>query len=174
MKIVRVVVLLVCLFCLGTVNAFAVGGDAVRVGSSAPDFSLQDLQGQTVHLSDFQGKVVFLNFWATWCPPCRMEMPSMDMLNEIFATSDFVMLAVNVEQEGLATVPPFLERNPHSFRVLLDLEAKVQNAYGVYRFPESFLIDKRGRIARHYIGAYDWSSVEILKQVKELVVAEQP
>jgi len=173
MKLSRLAILTCILFCLGGSSVMAFGtGNAVRVGSTAPDFTLQDLQGKAMRLADFQGKVVFLNFWATWCPPCRTEMPSMDMLNEVFKTTDFVMLAVNVEQEGRDTVPSFLERSPHSFTVLLDLEAKVQNAYGVYRFPETFLIDKQGRIARHYIGAYDWSSVEILKQIKELIVAE--
>ncbi|PLY01385.1 MAG: thioredoxin [Desulfuromonas sp.] len=173
MKIIRLLVVLSGLIFLGSTTVSAFGGsDAVGVGSLAPDFSLQDVHGKTVRLADMQGKVVFLNFWATWCPPCRVEMPSMEMLNEVFASQGFVMLAVNVEPEGRETVPPFLKSNPHEFSVLLDYETKVQNAYGVYRFPETFLIDKQGRIARHYIGAYDWSSVEILKQIKELVDAE--
>ena len=144
-------------------------GGAVRVGNMAPDFTLEDVGGAPVNLSALRGKVVFLNFWATWCPPCRTEMPSMEMLNEVFSSSDFVMLAVNVEKEGREVVPAFLERNPHSFKILLDLEEEVQRAYGVYRFPETFLIDKEGRVARHYIGAYNWSAVNILRQVKELV-----
>jgi len=171
MKISRLVLLLTVLqLFLGLPGALALGdGAAVRVGNMAPDFTLSDLSGKTVTLSQLRGKVVFLNFWATWCPPCRTEMPSMEMLNEVFSSSDFVMLAVNVEREGDKTVPSFLERNPHSFSILLDLDEKVQRSYGVFRFPETFLIDSEGRVARHFIGAYDWSEVQILKQVKELM-----
>lgn len=175
MNILRNVLLVgaLCIVLVGSAQAFG-GSGAVRVGNMAPEFSLQDLSGKSVSLADLKGKVVFLNFWATWCPPCRTEMPSMEMLNEVFSGSDFVMLAVNIEKEGRTAVPPFLERNPHSFTVLLDLEEKVQRAYGVYRFPETFLIDKEGRVARHYIGAYDWSAIDILKQIKEYVDRPTP
>lgn len=171
MRILRLTPLFLLVFILlSTQGALAFGGGgAVRVGNMAPDFTLKDLDGNSVTLSDLKGKVVFLNFWATWCPPCRTEMPSMEMLNEVFSTSDFVMLAINVEKEGEKVVPAFLERNPHSFTILLDLEEEVQRSYGVFRFPESFLVDKTGRISKHYIGAYDWSSVQVLKQVKDLL-----
>jgi len=175
MKFFRIMILSAVLFCLVSTSVWAFGGGgAVRVGNMAPDFSLQDSEGNMVTLSDLRGKVVFLNFWATWCPPCRTEMPSMEMLNEVFSGSDFIMLAVNVEPEGLTTVPPFLERNPHTFTILYDLEAEAQNAYGVFRFPETFLIDKEGRVARHYIGAYNWATVEIMSQVKELIESQKP
>jgi len=170
MKMFRAVVLVFGLFCLSGGAALAFGSaDAVRVGDVAPAFSLKDVTGNTVNLEDFKGKVVFLNFWATWCPPCRTEMPSMERLNEVFHGKDFVMLAVNIEREGNTAVPAFLERNPFSFTILLDLEEKVQQGYGVYRFPETFLIDRNGRVASHYIGAYDWSTVDILKQIKALI-----
>ncbi len=171
MKNLRLLLLLAAFLMLaGPSGVLALGGGtAVRVGNMAPDFTLKDLSGKPVTLSDLRGKVVFLNFWATWCPPCRTEMPSMEMLNEVFSGNDFVMLAVNVEREGEKTIPSFLERNPHSFTILLDLEEQVQRSYGVFRFPETFLIDKAGRVVRHYIGAYDWSAVQILKQVKEQV-----
>lgn len=140
----------------------------VAVGAPAPDFTLEDLQGNAVTLSKYRGKVVFLNFWASWCPPCRAEMPSMDRLYEVYGTKDFVMLAVNIEQD-VDAVRAFVRQHEHSFPVLLDLEAKAQGLYDVYRFPETYLIDKQGQIVEHYIGARDWSSVDFLKKINTMM-----
>jgi peroxiredoxin len=142
--------------------------DQLQAGSMAPDFTLKDLKGNSVTLSQLRGKVVFLNFWATWCPPCRAEMPAMERLNEVYGSQDFVMLAVNIE-EDVEAVKAFLKENPHSFSVLLDLEANAQNLYGVYRFPETFLIDKKGKIVERYLGAWDWSGVDFLKKINDLM-----
>lgn len=151
--------------------AFAIGdrpqappAGLAKVGAMAPDFTLKDLKGNDVTLSQYRGKVVFLNFWASWCPPCRAEMPSMERLHEVYAGRDFVMLAVNVEQE-VNDVKAFLKEHSHNFQVLLDPEARAQGLYGVYRFPETFLIDNQGKIVEHYLGARDWSSVEFLKKI---------
>lgn len=141
---------------------------AVEGSAPAPDFTLRDLNGDVVTLSQFRGKVVFLNFWASWCPPCRAEMPSMERLNEVFADREFVMLAVNVEQ-GRRPVEAFLEQHSHSFPVLLDPDAKAQGLYQVSRYPETFLIDTQGRVVEHFIGARDWSSVDFLKQIDALL-----
>jgi peroxiredoxin len=139
-----------------------------KIGMEAPDFTLKDLQGNTVTLSEYRGKVVFLNFWASWCPPCREEMPSMERLHEVYAGRDFVMLAVNVEQD-VHDVRAFLEKHPHKFQIPLDAAGRAQGLYGVYRFPETFLIDKNGRIAEHYLGARDWSSVEFLSKINTML-----
>lgn len=128
----------------------------VKVGALAPDIQLVDLNGKTVTLEQFRGKVVMLNFWATWCPPCRTEMPAMQRLNEKMAELDFVMLALNVEPEGDRTVPAFLKGKPYTFPILLDLGAKAQNRYGVFRFPETFIIGKDGVILNHILGAREW------------------
>jgi peroxiredoxin len=141
---------------------------ATAVGAAAPDFTLDDLQGNPVTLSGLRGKVVVLNFWASWCPPCRVEMPSMERLNEVFGSRDFALLAVNVEQDA-AAVRAFLKENPHSFAVLLDPQGKAQQLYGVYRFPETFLIDKSGRVVEHYLGARDYSAVDFLKKIDALL-----
>lgn len=140
----------------------------VKIGMEAPDFTLKDLHGNRVALSQYRGKVVFLNFWASWCPPCREEMPSMERLHEVYTGRDFVMLAVNVEQE-VKDVRAFLEKHPHNFQVLLDADAKAQNLYGVNRFPETFLIDKSGKIVEHYLGARDWSGVDFLKKINSMM-----
>jgi peroxiredoxin len=142
--------------------------DLLQAGSMAPDFTLKDVKGNSVTLSQYRGKVVFLNFWATWCPPCLAEMPAMERLNEVYGSRDFVMLAVNAE-EDVEAVKAFLKEHPHSFPVLLDLEAEAQSLYGVYRFPETFLIDKSGKIVERYLGARDWSSVDFIKKINILM-----
>jgi len=138
---------------------------------SAPDFTLKTLSGESVTLSQYRGKVVFLNFWATWCPPCRAELPSMQRLNEVFAGRDFVMLAVNVEEDAAEVLPDFLKQYPHSYSVLLDVEAKAQELYNVDKFPETFIIDKQGRVVERVIGARDWSSTAMLQRFNTLVGA---
>lgn len=140
-----------------------------QVGSLAPDVSLKTLQGKKVALSDYRGKVVLLNFWATWCPPCRAEMPSMERLSRIFPKTDFAMLAVNVEPDGDQTVPAFLKRWPHSFPVLLDTEGKAQNAYQVFRFPETFIIGREGIIFNHVIGAREWDDSKVVEYLRFLL-----
>jgi len=140
---------------------------AIDSGSQAPDFTLETLDGETVTLSDYRGKVVFLNFWASWCPPCRAEMPSMERLNEVFDGRDFVMRAINVEQDP-ASVHHFLEQDPPAFTVLLDPDQKAQRLYQVYRFPESFLIDKQGVVLERFVGGRNWSSVDFMKQLDRL------
>jgi peroxiredoxin len=144
------------------------GSPAPAVGKAAPDFTLKDLQGNSVTLSALRGKVVFLNFWATWCPPCREEMPAMQRLQEVFGKKNFTILAVNVEDD-MAAVKKFLSQRPLAFPVLLDPDAEAQDLYKVYRFPETFLIDRQGNVVQHYLGARDWSSVEFLKYVTSLL-----
>jgi len=104
---------------------------AFGIGDEAPNFSLEDQSGNRYTLAELRGKVVLVNFWATWCPPCRAEMPSMEKLNQLLVNEDFVMLAVNIEANGRQTVPKFLEKTPHSFPVLFDEQGVVQKLYGV-------------------------------------------
>lgn len=141
---------------------------AVVAGDVAPDFTLEDTNGNKVTLSSLRGKVVMVNFWATWCPPCKEEMPSMERLNKIMAEEDFVMLAINTEKDGRSVVPDFLKKNPHDFTVLYDDQGTVQQEYGVYKFPESFVIRKDGTVDQKVIGAIDWSSVKTIAYFKNL------
>jgi len=140
----------------------------VDVGATAPDFQLEDTKGNKVSLASLRGKVVLVNFWATWCPPCRAEMPSMEKLYEAMAGEDFIMLAINVEENGRSAVPEFLNRSPHSFPILYDDQGVVQKLYGVYKFPESFVIRKDGVIDDKVVGAIDWAHPETIAYFKEL------
>lgn len=137
--------------------------DVASIGDAAPDFQLEDTGGNKVSLSALRGKVVLVNFWATWCPPCRAEMPSMEELYKLMAGEEFVMLAINVEENGREAVTEFLQKSPHSFPILYDDQGLVQRLYGVYRFPESFVIRKDGMIDDKVIGAIDWAHPETVK-----------
>lgn len=139
------------------------------IGAAAPDFSLLDMQGNKVTLSQFKGKVVIINFWATWCPPCREEMPSMEKLYRRFADKGLVMLALNVEDDGKELVADFLKKTPYSFPILLDEDQSVQETYGVFRFPESFIIDRNGQVVERIVGARDWLSGPTFKLIDFLV-----
>jgi thiol-disulfide isomerase/thioredoxin len=110
--------------------------------------------GGSVKLSDYKGKWVFVNFWATWCAPCRDEMPSMEMLNRRFK-GEFAMIAVSVDDDQ-AQIGRFFGSDKPSFTVLWDSEKRFSNIYGSRKFPESYLIDPEGRIAAKFTGPRDW------------------
>jgi peroxiredoxin len=124
----------------------------------APDFALPDLDGRVHRLSDFRGKLVFLNVWTTWCPPCRMEMPLMERLYQRLQGRDFVMLAVSQDEAGVSTVRAFVEQMKLSFPVLVDPAGIVSTRYGVTGYPETFLIDQSGNVIERIIGPENWES----------------
>ena len=142
--------------------------NSVAVGDVAPDFQLEDTKGKKVSLSELRGKVVMVNLWATWCPPCIEEMPSMERLHEVMAGEDFVMLAINTEQNGRTVVPEFLQKTPYTFPILYDDKGVVQKLYGVYKFPESFIVGKDGKVVEKVIGPLDWSSSKTINYLKGL------
>jgi peroxiredoxin len=142
----------------------------VAAGEMAADFKLPSLSGQPVTLSSLRGKVVFLNVWATWCGPCREEMPSMETLYEAFKDrQDFVILAVSQDRKGRVAVQPFVEKNHLHFDILLDPDNVVGDAYNVAGVPETFIIDRKGRIVAHHMGAFDWSQSDVRQALNELL-----
>lgn len=125
----------------------------------AADFTLKDMSGKEVSLSDFKGKKVFLNFWASWCPPCKAEMPEMEKLYQETKDSDLVILAINLAEDK-STVQNFLKDNQYNFPVLLDTDNSVASNYQVVSIPTSFFIDKEGNIIDKHIGTM---SIENMK-----------
>ena len=128
--------------------------------TKAIEFTLEDLNGKQHSLSDYKGKVVFLNFWATWCPPCREEMPAMQKLYETWDKDKFVMLAVNIGQ-GKTTVQKFVKEHGYTFPVLLDGNSKVAGKYMVQGIPTTYFVDKQGNLVSRIVGAREWSLKDI-------------
>ena len=122
------------------------------VGSPAPEIVLPDLQGRDVKLSDLRGKVVLVNFWATWCKPCKEEMPAMQASYDKLRDKGFVVLAVN-ELEDTARVAEHIRTHGHTFEVVMDHNNKVANMYGVVGLPASFLIDPQGIVRERISGS---------------------
>jgi peroxiredoxin len=124
-------------------------------GSTAPEFVLPRLDGGDAALSALRGRVVLVNFWATWCGPCEDEMPAMQRLHERLARQGFELLAVSVDAEE-ADVRAFRERLALSFPILVDPQRRVSNLYQTFRYPESFLIDRSGMVVERYVRPRDW------------------
>jgi cytochrome c biogenesis protein CcmG/thiol:disulfide interchange protein DsbE len=142
----------------------------VAAGKLAPDFTLKTLSGETISLTSLRGKVVFLNVWATWCGPCREEMPSIQALYDEFSHEpDFVVLAVSEDSAGRGAVDSYVHGNAFRFDVLLDPQNLVGDAYDVSGIPETFIIDRTGRIVAHHVGPYDWSKAEMRQALRELI-----
>jgi len=154
----------------GGLDSSPAGGVAsVAVGQPAPDFELADINGNKYALSSLRGKVVLVNFWATWCPPCRTEIPSMDELYKNLGKGNLELLAINVEKDGPDLIEQFSLANPHSFPVIFDTEATVQRSYGVFKFPETFIVNKQGVIVERVIGAIDWTDPGVLAYLNNLM-----
>lgn len=146
----------------------------VPAGDKAADFKLEQLNGTTLSLDQLKGKVVFLNIWATWCGPCREEMPSMETLyDELKGNKDFVMLAVSQDTKGRSVVAPYIAQYGYNFTILLDPENKVGESYDVSGVPETFIIDRKGQIVAHHMGAFDWSRPDVKDALKELLDAKE-
>ena len=139
---------------------------------AAPSFSLPNLAGAEVQLSDFHGKVVLLNFWATWCMSCRQEMPAMEKLWQRYRQQGLVILAVATDEGGAARVRSFVHRLQLTFPVLLDADSRASDGYQVSGLPVSYLIDREGRVADKITGSEDWMSEQATARVEQLLVAE--
>jgi len=140
------------------------------VGMQAPDFSLPDLEGKKRQLSDYRGKVVFLNFWATWCKPCKEEMPSMEALWENFKNEGFVMLAVSMDRVTTQKdIPPFIESLKLTFPILTDSWGQTDKRYKLMGVPETYLIDQNGILREKIIGPRDWTSRENMDVIVRLL-----
>ncbi|RFU69979.1 TlpA family protein disulfide reductase [Peribacillus saganii] len=128
-----------------------------EVGSVPPDFHLTTLEGKTVKLSDFKGKKVILNFWATWCPPCKAEIPHMQRFYEKNKDKDVIILAVNLtsEENGQAAIEKFVKKYDLTFPILLDKEGQVGETYQTFTIPTSYIVDTQGVINKKIVGPMD-------------------
>ena len=134
----------------------------------APDFTLTGEDDKTYRLADYRGKVVVLNFWATWCPPCRYEMPSMERAHQKVRGENIVILAVNVG-ENADQIFEFTGQYPVTFPLLLDLDAAVSRKYPVIGLPTTFVIDPRGVVTHRAIGGREWDDEQLLGELRKLL-----
>lgn len=152
---------------------FALAGCArtekpVTEGSDAPDFTLKDLSGKDVRLSALRGKLVLVNFWATWCPPCRSEIPSMAAMNRIMGVAPFQLLAISIDEGGSAPVQALFASMGVSLPTLLDPTKSVGRRYGITGVPETFIVSKEGKVVKKIIGPIQWDSPEVIQTLKGL------
>jgi cytochrome c biogenesis protein CcmG, thiol:disulfide interchange protein DsbE len=138
-------------------------GAGIAVGTPAPDFELKTVEGKTYKLSDLKGKPVMLNFWATWCPPCRAEMPIMEAVYKEYEAQGFVILAINLGESDVA-IKSFRDRLGLTFPIVVDKDDKVTRMYDIVPLPTSYFVDKDGIVQGKWTG-----EVRSVNQLKELL-----
>jgi peroxiredoxin len=138
----------------------------VAEGDAAPDFVLVDMQGNKHRLSDYRGQGVFLNFWGTWCPPCKKEMPYINNQYHQFKDNGVQVLSVDIQESELA-VNQFIERLKLDFPIMIDKDKEVMTAYGVDYLPATFLIDKNGKVVKYSTGELTENKIrEYMEKIK--------
>ena len=142
------------------------GSRPPRIGTSAPDFVVQDAD-RKVEIRDFRGKIVLLNFWATWCAPCVEEMPSLVQLQQRMKDKGVTVVAISVDVDNDA-YHKFLVDHKIDLLTVRDPDQKANNLYGTFKFPETYVIDRNGIVRRKFIGAVDWSQPEIVDFLTKL------
>ncbi len=142
----------------------------IRMPRIAPpvEISLLDIHDKRVTLADFKGKIVFLNFWTTWCPECRIEMPLMEKLHKRFKDKDFAMVAVNL-REPATRVKKFLDKHKLTFTALLDSKGKIGSRFGIRAVPTTFILDKEGGIIGKVFGSREWTSQKSFDLFEHLI-----
>ena len=157
---------LVLIRLLATLVGCYSGNHPARIGSNAPDFTLQD-SDHKVTLSQFRGQVVVLNFWATWCPPCVEETPSLVQMQARLKDKGVVVLAVSIDADD-AAYHKFLKEYNVNMVTVRDEAKKASTLYGTFGWPESYVIDRNGVIRRKFIGPVDWTSPEVTDYLSKL------
>jgi peroxiredoxin len=145
-----------------------IGIDPIKGDKKVPDFSLRDLNGNKVEMKQFKGKIILVNFWTTWCGPCKEEMPGLELLHQQFKEKNFVLLSISVDFERLERVQEFINKHHYAFPVLLDPQGETLDLFGVKGVPTTFLIDKTGRMIGKATGRRDWKKPEVFSLINLL------
>ena len=140
----------------------------VATGDTAPEFTITTDSGRTISRSEFGGKLLVLNFWATWCPPCIEEMPSLDQFQKAFASSGVVVLGVSVDRNPQA-YRAFVQKTKVAFLTARDPEARISAEYGTFKYPETYVIDRSGKVVQKIIGPTNWTDDKMVNQIKALL-----
>jgi len=170
MKVDRIlqagIVVMLCAFVAVLYNSLH--DNVVKAGDKAPAFSVTTLNGKTITAKNFGGKLLILNFWATWCTPCVQEVPSLDNLERQLGPKGLVVLGVSVDKDAKA-YQDFLARFHVSYLTALDPGQKINTEYGTLQFPESYLIDTSGHVVEKIVGEANWSSEQMVQHVQSLL-----
>jgi peroxiredoxin len=156
------------LLALAALAAAGIAQASVAPRAPAPDFTLRQIDGPNLRLGEQRGRVVMVNFWATWCGPCRVELPQLARLHEKYAAAGFLMLGVNIDDDP-AQARSLAARLGLKFPVLLDTDKKVVGAYDLNAMPASVLIDRDGRVRQLYRGYREGAEVQYEQQLRELL-----
>ena len=158
----------VLLAAFGWVVADSFQEKLILVGDRAPDFKVVTDGGRSITRSNFRGRLLVLNFWATWCPPCIEEIPSLNEFQKRLASQGVVVLGVSVDKSE-KVYREFLRKANVSFQTARDPEAGISAQYGTFKFPETYVIDSSGRVVQKHIGARNWSDEQLLTEIRALL-----
>jgi peroxiredoxin len=165
-------ILLGLVLALGVSLAWVVSGTLddriIRVGDTAPNFSVVTESGRTITPANFGGKLLVLNFWASWCQPCLQEVPSLEVFNRQFASEGVVVLGVSVDKNE-KLYHRFLEQFPVTFQVARDPSWDIAANYGTFQLPETYIIDRSGKVVQKVIAAQNWMNPEFVQSIKKLL-----
>lgn len=173
MKKVLFILAVIGLFCMVACNRKEVGPSAKQAVPSenhaAPEVNVIGLNGAPLKLTDLKGKVVMLNFWATWCPPCREEIPSLIALGKKMEGKPFQLVAVSIDEGGKPAIESFFHSSGFALPAYTDPESRAAKTYGITGVPETFIINKSGIIVKKIIGPLSWDSPEVITFLEELM-----
>jgi len=161
-----VLALMMVAFCFALYNSLH--ETIVNAGDKAPNFSIATDSGRTVTARDFGGKLLLLNFWATWCPPCIEEIPGLNEMSRELGPKGLVILGVSVDKDETA-YKNFLRKSPLAFLTARDPEEKINLSYGTIQYPESYLIDTNGKVIEKFISSQPWASPQMIQHVQSLL-----
>jgi len=165
-------ILLGLVLVLGVSLAWVVSGTLndgiVRVGETAPDFKVTTESGRTITPENFGGKLLVLNFWASWCQPCVQEVPSLEVFSRQFASEGVVVLGVSVDKNE-KLYHQFLQQFPVTFQVARDPSWDIAANYGTFQLPETYIIDRSGKVVQKVIAAQNWMNPEFVQSIKKML-----
>ena len=156
---------------IGLVTACGEGGTALEVGDPFPEVVLPDLEGGSFRLAERRGSVVVLNFWASWCPPCVEEMPSLEKLHQTLGGKGLQVVAVSVDERP-EDIELFREEHGLSFTILHDRQAELSHSLQTFKYPETYVVDREGKLAAKIIGPRDWISPRHIQNFLSLLSSE--
>ena len=140
----------------------------IEAGDTAPKFSVKTENGQQIGRSEFPGKLLMVNFWATWCPPCVEEMPSLNAFARAMAPEGITVLGISIDRNDKA-YREFLQRNQLQFLVARDPEENISSSYGTFKWPETYVINREGKVVQKFVGPRDWTDPKIVNSIRALL-----